>query len=481
MNQHHDRFFYGGSWHGPLAAAGEIEVVSPNTEEVIGTYLEPAEKDVDAAVAAARAAFDDPTGWSSWSPARRAEAMDKLATIVESHGARLAELVSSQNGMPIRQSLMAEATTGPTLLRYYASLIRERGNEELRDADGRGLIVRSEPVGVVASIVPWNFPMSLAFMKLAPLLAAGCTTVLKPSQETVLDSYVLAACIADSGLPPGVVNILPGGRELGARLVAHPGVDKVTFTGSTRGGRSVAQRCGELLRPVSLELGGKSAGIVLEDADLLAHKDEFLFSTMFNNGQTCWLSTRILVPDRRYAEFVDTITDLVASQVVGASLEERTEIGPMSTSHHRDRVESFIRTGLAQGARITTGGGRPADRRTGWFVEPTVFADVDNHADIARQEIFGPVLCVITYRDEEEAIAIANDSEHGLGGTVWTGDEQRGLDLARRIHTGSVGINSYASDVRAPLGGVKASGFGREMGPEGLAGYQYLKSIFPHP
>jgi len=477
----HDQFFYGGQWQKPLDRGDRIEVVSPNDGEVLGSCAAPGRADVDAAVAAARAAFDDPRGWPSWPASERAAAMERLAAILEIRGEELATLVSSQNGMPISQSLAAEATTGPGLLRYYANLIRAQDVEELRDADGRDLIVRSEPVGVVASIVPWNFPMSLAFMKIAPLMAAGCTTVLKPSQETVLDSFVLAECVAEAGLPPGVLNILPGDRELGAYLVEHPGIDKVTFTGSTRGGRQVARRCGELLRPVSLELGGKSAGIVLEDADLLAHRDDFLASTMFNNGQTCWLSTRILVPSSRATELLDTITDLVASQVVGSSLEQQTEIGPMSTAGHRDRVEGFLQRGLQQGARVTTGGGRPAGWEQGWFVEPTVLADLDNTADVAREEIFGPVLCVIPYRDVEDAIAIANDSEYGLGGTVWTADEQRGIEMARRVRTGTVGINSYAPDPRAPIGGVRRSGFGREMGPEGLAEYQSLKSIFPHP
>lgn len=472
-------FYYAGKWNRPKAENESLSVISPSTEQIVGSYPAAVEADVDAAVAAARSAFDDSAGWASWSAERRAEAMDELALLVEAQGKDLARLVSTQNGMPIRQSLVAEAGSGPALLRYYARLIRERGNEELRDAPGRSIVVRAEPVGVVASIVPWNFPVSLAFMKLAPLLAAGCTTVLKPSEETALDSYILAECIHASSLPPGVVNIIPGGKELGAYLVGHPSVDKVTFTGSTAAGRNVAQRCGELLRPASLELGGKSAAIVLDDADLFAQRDEFMFSTMLNSGQTCWLSTRILVPRMQAAKFIDTITDVVADQSVGDPLSEATDIGPMVSSKQRDRVESFIQAGLEQGGRITTGGGRPSEAPVGWFVEPTVFTDLDNGSAVARNEIFGPVLCVIPYSDLGEAISIANDSDYGLGGTVWSSDEERAVDVARKIQTGTVGINGFQTDPGSPMGGVKRSGIGREMGPEGLLEYQNIKSIFP--
>jgi acyl-CoA reductase-like NAD-dependent aldehyde dehydrogenase len=479
MNNEPDSFYYAGQWKSPTSQAEKVPVISPRTEQVIGSYPTAVEADVDAAVEAARSAFDDPEGWGTWSADRRAEAIEELASLVEAQGENLARLVSTQNGMPIRQSLVAEAGSGPALLRYYAGLIRERGNEELRAAPGRSVVVRTEPVGVVASIVPWNFPVSLAFMKLAPLLAAGCTTVLKPSEETALDSYILAECVRASSLPPGVVNIIPAGKELGAYLVGHPSVDKVTFTGSTAAGRNVAQRCGELLRPVSLELGGKSAAIVLDDADLFAQRDDFMFSTMLNSGQTCWLSTRILVPQMQAAKFVDTITDLVADQTVGDPLSGSTDIGPMVSSKQRDRVESFIQAGLEQGGRITTGGGRPSEAPTGWFVEPTVFTDLDNGSVVARNEIFGPVLCVIPYNDLGEAISIANDSDYGLGGTVWSSDEERALDVARKIQTGTIGINGFQADLGSPMGGVKTSGIGREMGPEGLLEYQNLKSIFP--
>ena len=481
MSNSYDALFYGGEWNSPAAGAGVIEVISPNTEELIGTVPDPLTADVDAATEAARRAFDSPHGWAHWPVDRRADAMERLADILETHHEEFGQLVSAQNGMPIKQSAAGEAWSGPYMLRYYASLIRDRGIEEERKLNGRTILVLSEPAGVVAAIVPWNFPIAIAFMKLAPALAAGCTVVLKPAPGTVLDSYLLAKCIIEAGLPPGVINIVPGGREIGAYLVGHPNVDLVTFTGSTIGGRSVARTCAELLRPVSLELGGKSAAVVLDDADLTALSDQFLYATMNNNGQTCWLSTRILVPKQRFAAFTDTIADIVLTQTVGDALDEKTDIGPMSSSAHRDRVEGYLNSALAGGARATIGGGRPRGQDRGWFVEPTVLVDVDNSSAVAREEIFGPVLCVIPYDGIDDAVAQANDSNYGLGGTVWTADEDHGVAIARRIRTGTVGINGYQGDLGAPFGGVKDSGIGRSLGPEGLQAYQVLKSVFPRP
>jgi len=276
------------------------------------------------------------------------------------------------------------------------------------------------------------------------------------------------------------LNIVPGGRELGAYLVAHPGVDKISFTGSSPAGRSVAETCGRLLRPVTLELGGKSVALVLDDANLeLEGMAEQLFAaTLQNNGQTCYLSTRVLAPRSRYSEIVDVFTGLAGGLTVGDPLDPATQVGPMVSARQRDRVEGYIAKGLGDGARITTGGGRPADRDRGWFVEPTVFADVDNNYTIAQEEIFGPVLCVIPYTDDDDAVRIANDSDYGLGGSVWTSDPARGLAVAKRVQTGTIGINNSLPDPIAPFGGVKASGIGRELGPEGLANYQQFKSIY---
>ncbi|MFI5590078.1 aldehyde dehydrogenase family protein [Amycolatopsis sp. NPDC051758] len=320
--------------------------------------------------------------------------------------------------------------------------------------------------------------MTLTAFKLGPALAMGCAVVLKPSPETVLDAQLLAEAVEEAGFPPGVINVVQGGREVGAHLVAHPGVDKVAFTGSTAAGRQIAETCGRLLRPVTLELGGKSASIVLDDADLVANLDSLFGATLMNNGQTCDLGTRVLAPASRYDEVVDTLTAFAGGLSVGDALDPATQIGPMASARQRDRVEGYIAKGLGEGARLTTGGGRPAGQAQGWFVEPTVFADVDNRSTIAQEEIFGPVLSVIKYQDVDDAVAIANDSAFGLGGSVWTTDPARGQAVAQRIQTGTIGVNTYQVDPAAPFGGVKDSGLGRELGPEGLTAYQAVQSMY---
>jgi aldehyde dehydrogenase (NAD+) len=472
--------FIGSRWTAP-SGGNRITVRSASTEEVIGSVPEAAEADVDAAVAAARAAFDDPAGWSSWEPERRAEILERLAEEFEARAEQIQRSISSQNGMPIAIARELESFP-PVLFRYYAGLIRKQPTEDVREGlFVRTATVRRSPVGVVAAIVPWNVPQSLTATKLAPALAAGCTIVIKPSPETVLDAFLLADAAQAAGVPEGVVSIVPGGRELGAYLVAHPGVDKVAFTGSTVGGRAVAQACAALLRPVTLELGGKSAAIILDDADLdLANVGQSLFSaTLANNGQVCFLGTRILAPRSRHGEVVETLAHLISSAPVGDALDESTLIGPLASRTQQARVTSYVEAGLAEGARAVVGGaGVPDGLDRGWFVRPTLFDGVGNDARIAREEIFGPVLTVIEYQDDAEAIRIANDSDYGLGGTVWSTDTSRALTVAGAVRTGTIGINGYIPDPAAPFGGVKASGIGREFGPEGLAHYQTLKSVY---
>ncbi|MFF1450300.1 aldehyde dehydrogenase [Streptomyces sp. NPDC058274] len=478
MQHRYESLFIGGRWRKPVGT-GRIEVTSACTEESLGSVPEAAEGDIELAVAAAREAFDDPAGWASWSQARRGEALERFAAALAKRGEEFARLVSGQNGMPISIGRMTEALAGQLLVPLFAGLAESTSAEETRASlVGGSTVVRREPVGVVAAIVPWNFPQSLTFFKLAPALAAGCTVILKPAPETVLDAFLLAEAVEEAELPPGVVNIVPAGREAGAFLVRHPGVDKVAFTGSTDAGRKVAAECGRLLRPVTLELGGKSAAIVLDDADLAGQLPAFFSATLLNNGQTCYLGTRILAPRSQYGTVVDVLTGWASSLQIGDPLDEATQIGPLVSRRQRDRVEGYIAKGLAEGARITTGGGRPADRDRGWFVQPTIFADVDNSATIAREEIFGPVLSVIAYDDVDQAVAIANDSDYGLAGSVWTADRERGLAVARRIRTGSIGVNGYTLDPGSPFGGVKASGLGCELGPEGLAAFQQLKSVY---
>jgi acyl-CoA reductase-like NAD-dependent aldehyde dehydrogenase len=481
MTIDYDQLYVGGAWAAP-ATGRRIAVHAAATEELLGSVPEGTEGDIDDAVAAARRAFDDPAGWPRWEPSRRAESLERFAVALEQRAAETSRRVSAQNGMPIGLAQQFEGGFPPVLLRYFAGLVTGSPQEETRPGmlGGSSRVLR-EPVGVVGAIVPWNVPQAITFLKLAPALAAGCTVVLKPAPETVLDAMLMSEAAAEAGLPEGVLSVVPGGRELGAYLVAHPGVDKVSFTGSTVAGRTIAETCARLLRPVTLELGGKSAAIVLDDADLASTIESFFAATLLNNGQICWLGTRVLAPRSRYGEIVDTVTDLAKSLRIGDPLDEATQLGPLVSSRQRDRVESYIAKGLGDGARLTAGGGRPADRDQGWFVEPTVFADVDNGYTIAQEEIFGPVLSVIPYSSEDEAVAIANATEYGLGGTVWTTDPDRGEAVARQVASGTIGVNAYVNDPTAPFGGIKSSGLGRELGPEGLQSYQVFKTIYLDP
>ena len=476
----HPYVFIGGQWVRPHSTE-VITVYSANTEQVIGSVPATDMVDVNAAVRSARTAFDHTSGWRHWEPAARAEALRAFADALDKRAEEIAIRVSDQNGMPITQAQSGDSRMPGRVLRYYTDLVQDEVDEETRaSSTGGRTLVRRVPLGVVAGVVPWNYPNILSAMKYAPALAAGCTIVLKPSPETVLDAILVADAALEAGLPPGVLNILPGGVETGAHLVAHPGVDMVTLTGSTAAGRQVGEICGRLLRPVTLELGGKSAAVILDDADLdLRGVGAQLTPALFgNNGQTCFLSSRVLAPRSRYREVVETIAELAGSLTVGNSLDPATQVGPLVSERQRDRVEGYIAKGSQEGARLVVGGGRPGEQETGWFVEPTVFADVDNTSTIAREEIFGPVVTITPYTDDEDAVRIANDSEYGLGGTVWTTDTDRGLDVARRIESGTVGLNGYRPDLRSPMPAIKASGLGVKLGLEGLRSYQGFRSVY---
>ncbi|WP_423202308.1 aldehyde dehydrogenase [Mycobacterium decipiens] len=466
------QFFSGGRFR----IADDVEpVLEAATGARLGDGACVTESDIDDAVAAARSALPD---WRASPPEHRAGILTAMADVLQSRAQSTSELVTRENGMPISLSRGANGAFPPLLFRYYAQLITEIPVEEIRPSFTGHTIVRREAVGVVAAVIPWNYPQALAAMKIAPALAAGCPVVLKSSPETALDALVFAEAAVDAGLPPGVLNVVSGGAGVGACLVAHPGVDKVAFTGSTETGRVVAEVCGRLMRPVTLELGGKSAAIILDDADLDATMRGLRTASFVNNGQTCHLSSRILAPRSRYDEIVDAVAALAESMTVGDPLHPLTEIGPMVSSRQRERVLGYIGIGRDSGARLVAGGSVPREQPRGWFVSPTVFADVDNSDRLAREEIFGPVLTITRYETDDEAIALANDSEFGLAGTVWSTDTDRATDVARAVHSGTVGINDYQLDVRAPFGGVKASGLGRELGPEGLAAYRTLKSIY---
>ena len=471
-----EKLYIGGGWSVP-SSNNKIEVFSASTGEKIGIVPEGSPADVDAAVVAARKALHSHE-WGGLTGAERSVILNRFADAVEKRGNQLATAVSLQNGMPLVMSSQLESGFVVGMLRYYAALAASLEDEERRQSPlGFSTLVRRERIGVIAAIVPWNFPVALSIMKIGPALAAGCTVVVKPSPETVLDCYILAEAADEAGIPPGVLNWVPGGRDLGAYLVTHPGVDKVAFTGSTAAGKAIAQECGRIIRPVSLELGGKSAAIILEDADLGNFLNAIPSVSLLNSGQACFSCTRILAPTSRYQEVVDGIVSVISSLPIGDPLDQTTVVGPMVTALHRERVESYIAKGKTE-AKLVLGGGRPKNLDRGWYVEPTVFAGVSNSSTIAQEEIFGPVLSVIEYKDDSDAIAIANDSQYGLGGSIWSPDVERATNLARRLETGTVGINGYLPDLNAPFGGVKASGLGRELGPESISAYQQYKAIY---
>jgi aldehyde dehydrogenase (NAD+) len=471
----YERLFIGGEWVVPSSSA-KIEVVNPHSEEVIARVPEAREADVDRAVAAARAAVDDGP-WPQKNPVERADAMARILGVLQSRSDELAVTITEEMGSTISFSHMGQVMAANMVLHYYTELARTYPFEEVRPGMLGPCVVRREPVGVAGAIVPWNVPLFVIMLKLGPALAAGATVVLKPAPETPLDAMILAEAIEGAGLPKGVVNIVPAGREVGEHLVRHKDVDKIAFTGSTAAGRRIASICGHDLKRVTLELGGKSAAIILDDADLGTAVSGLLPGALINNGEACAATTRILASRRRYREVSEALTAAVRDWTVGDPMDPATLCGPLVASRQRDRVEGYIRAGKQEGAKIACGGGRPADQPKGWYVEPTLFVDVDNRMRIAREEIFGPVLALIPYDDERDAIRIANDSDYGLSGSVWSADPQHGLEVARRVRTGTYTVNGFSMEFSAPFGGYKSSGIGRELGPEGLAAYLELKQV----
>jgi len=475
----YDKLYIGGEWVAP-ATDERLEVFSPATEERVGSVPVAAPADIDAAIGAARTALE--TGpWPQTTPAQRAEILVKAAKLIEERSDELCTMISAEMGAPRASVELMQKTPTLATMNSFATLAETFSWEEERTGPFGVCKVMREPVGVVAAVIAWNVPLFLLVNKLAPAIISGCTMVLKPAPETPMNANLVAEIFAEAGLPAGVLSIVPGGAETGEYLVSHPGVDKITFTGSSAVGRKIGAIAAQNLKRCSLELGGKSAAILLEDMDVPATMPMLVLSGLMNSGQACVGQTRILAPRSRYDEIVEAMAAFVGFLPMGMPDDPAAQLGPIITAKQRDKVLGYIEKGKEEGARLVVGGGVPAGLETGYFVEPTIFADVDNSMTIAREEIFGPVLSVIPYDSVEEAIKIANDSDYGLAGSVYTTDIEKGLEVAKQIRTGTFGINWYAFDPGSPFGGYKNSGIGRENGPEGLDEYCELKSVLMPP
>jgi acyl-CoA reductase-like NAD-dependent aldehyde dehydrogenase len=471
-----DCFFIGGKWEKP-AAKGKLDVISPVTEKVLITFPEASPADVDKAVAAARKAFD--TGpWPRMSAQERGQALLKVAELLKARLPELATTWTAQMGAPI--GLTRYLSSQPSdLFAYYGKLIRSYPLvDERRGGHGERVRVVKEPVGVCAAITPWNAPLILLCYKAAAGLAAGCTMVAKPAPETPADAYILAECMEAAGIPPGVFNVIPAGRETGDYLIRHPGIDKISFTGSTAAGKHIAAVAAERLARASFELGGKSAALILEDADVAKVLPSLVPFSMPITGQVCFSLTRVLVPESRKQELADAYIGAVRGVKVGDPMDPATQMGPLAMQRQLTRVQGYIAKGKEEGAKLALGGGRPKGFDRGWFVEPTVFTDVKQSMTIAREEIFGPVVSFIAYKDLDDAVQKANDTVYGLHGAVYTQDPERGYEIARRVRSGSVTVNGLIVDPTLPFGGFKQSGTGREGGIEGLDPYFELKTIY---
>jgi aldehyde dehydrogenase (NAD+) len=470
-----DRFFINGDWVSP-SSGRMLDVISPVTEERLLSYPEAAAADIDRAVAAARAAFDHGP-WPRMSPAERAGYLRRVGDLIAARLDEIAWAWTTQVGAPISLTKKLVGQNA-TLFRYYADLIGTYPfRDDRRRDDGGQVRVLREPVGVCAAISPWNAPMVLLTYKIAAGLAAGCTMVAKPSPETPLEAYIMAECIEQAGLPRGVFNLVPAGREGGEHLIRHPGVNKVAFTGSTAVGKHIMRVCADRLARVSLELGGKSAAVLLPDADFGAALPSLMTYAMPITGQVCFSLTRLLVPNARKREFLDTFLPAVQAIKVGDPAEAATQMGPLAMARQRERVEGYIAAGRAGGAMLACGGGRPRGLGRGFFVEPTVFTNVTPDMTIAQEEIFGPVVSVIGYDDEDDAARAANATPYGLNGAVYSRDVERAFAFAKRMRTGGLTINGMIVDPKHPFGGYGESGMGREGGPEGLDSYLEVKTI----
>jgi betaine-aldehyde dehydrogenase len=470
-----DRFFINGQWAAP-SSKETIDVHNAGTGEVMGKVPAGTEKDVQAAVAAARAAFE---GWSATPATKRAEFLQKISDGLKARAAELAAAIAQEVGMPIKLSGRIQAGLPIANFANYARILSSFSFES---RNGNSVVVR-EPVGVVGAITPWNYPLHQIALKVAPALAAGCTVVLKPSEVAPFNAFILAEVVEAAGLPKGVFNLVTGfGPAAGEALVKHPDVDMISFTGSTRAGKRISEVAAQTVKRVALELGGKSASVILDDADLAAAVKGTVNGCYLNSGQTCTALTRMLVPESLYQKASELAVEAAKGFTLGDPMSEATRLGPLSSQMQLERVRDYIKKGVAEGAELLTGGpdkpdGLAGEMRGGYFVKPTVFGKVKNSMAIAQEEIFGPVLSIIPYKDEEEAVRIANDSPYGLAGAVWSGDEAHAQKVARRIRAGQIDLNGGAFNMNAPFGGFKQSGHGREAGVYGLEEFLEYKSL----
>ncbi len=469
--KHYNSLFIEGQWRAPHGQTHE-DVINPATEQVIGSICMGDALDADAAVQAAARAFD---GWAATAPAERSAWLAKIHEALKARGEEIAMLISQEVGSPLGFSRFAQAGLP---IASFGMAAQQLASYDFSASVGNSEVLR-EPVGVVACITPWNYPLHQIAAKVAPALAAGCTVVLKPSEVAPLNAFLLAEVIEAVGLPAGVFNLVTGlGPVVGEALASHPGVDMVSFTGSTRAGRRVGELASQSIKRVALELGGKSASIILDDADLSKAVPGALQACFINSGQTCSAHTRLLVPEVRYEEVAALATAAARAFKLGDPFDPEMHLGPLVSSAQRERVRQYIARGVEEGAELLVGGAEaPPSLPTGYYVSPTVFGRVTPDMTIAREEIFGPVLSILCYRDEDDAVRIANDSVYGLGGGVWGADLARAKAVARRLRTGQVDINGGAFNLLAPFGGYKQSGNGRELGGYGLEEFMEYKSL----
>jgi len=467
-----NQLFIGGAWVAP-SGKQTIEVHNAGSGEVMGRVPLGDEKDVERAVAAARDALP---GWMDTPREKRAEYLEKISAGLKARADELARLIAQEVGMPLKMAVRIQAGLPIANFANYAKLVKEFPFES---RVGNSLVVR-DPVGVVGAITPWNYPLHQIALKVAPALAAGCTVVLKPSEVAPFNAFLLADVIESAGLPKGVFNLVTGtGAQAGEALVKHPGVDMISFTGSTRAGKRISELAAQSVKRVALELGGKSASVILDDADIAAAVKGTVNGCYLNSGQTCTALTRMLVPESKYEEAAKVASEVANTFKVGDPLAETTRLGPLTSAAQLERVRGYIKKGVQEGAELLVGGAEPPEGAPagGYYVRPTVFGKVKNSMTIAQEEIFGPVLSIIPYRDEEDAVRIANDSPYGLAGAVWSKDEARAQRVARRIRAGQVDVNGGAFNMNAPFGGFKQSGHGREAGVFGLEEFLEYKSL----